>query len=416
MPGLRDLRPLVRPVYAPSLVYSVGVGALAPATVLLGLALRLEPSAIAAWVAAGAVAAVLGSLAAGQLVDAFGERTALIGATGISTIALAALSFSVWTQQSWARAAFVVTVVVVQLVDGVWAVARQALLADRVPTTLRGRAMNTYGAAQRIGRAIGPALAAAAILVVGPVAGFAVHAVTSVVACVLITRTLPPGARHPGPRPVLPQALSVTRHRWSAFWLVGAGALVLEGMRTNRDLLTPLWGIQQLDLTAAVVSVAATVGLGLELVLFLPAGMVTDRWGPVPVAVISLIVMAAGFAVLLVGTHWSFWAGIAMIGLGNGVGAGIVKTLGIHLAPEQRRATFLGRWTALSATGALAGPALIVLTPTIGAAVVATVAAAAGGAAWLVFVGPRFLHRWPPTRAAPSSRNERRRMDLFHPP
>ena len=404
MSGLRELRPLVRPVYAPSLVYSVGVGALAPATVLLGLRLGLEASAIAAWVAAAAGAAVIGSLVAGPVVDAVGERAALVGATALSTVVLIVLCAAVWGGAPWAVAAFVVAVVVVALVDGVWAVARQALLAERVPAGLRGRAMNTYGAAQRAGRTLGPALAGAAILSVGPVAGFAVHAATSVVACALITGALPPTLPR---RPVVRGSSQhrpspASRHPWAAFWLIGAGALAIEALRTNRDLLAPLWGAQHLGLSAAAVSLSATVGLAAELALFLPAGIASDRWGPVPVAVACLAVMAAGFTVLLASTPAAFWAGIAVIGLGNGIGAGVVKTLAVHLAPDQRRATFLGRFTALSAAGALAGPALLIATPTLTAAIIATTALGAGAAIWLALIGPRHVHR--PTPEPDSSR------------
>ena len=147
------------------------------------------------------------------------------------------------------------------------------------------------------------------------------------------------------------------------------------------------------------------MGLAAELALFLPAGIASDRWGPVPVAVTCLTVMAAGFTVLLASTPAAFWAGIAVIGLGNGIGAGVVKTLAVHLAPDQRRATFLGRFTALSATGALAGPALLIATPTLTAAIIATTALGAGAALWLALIGPRHVHRPTPgpdpSRATP---------------
>ena len=405
--GLGDLRPLVGPVYAPSAVYSIGVGAAAPATALLGLRLGLDASAIAAWVAAAAGAAVAGSLVAGPVVDAVGERAALVAATALSTTVLVVLCAAVWDGASWARTAFVIAVVVVALVDGVWAVARQALLAERVPPGLRGRAMNTYGAAQRAGRAAGPGLAGAAILVLGPVAGFAVHAITSVVACALITRALPATSAHRrAVREPAPRASSApARYPWAAFWLIGAGALAIEALRTNRDLIVPLWGVQQLGLSAAAVSLAATVGLAAELALFLPAGIASDRWGPLPVAVACLAVMAAGFTALLASTPAAFWAGIAVVGLGNGIGAGVVKTLAVHLAPDHRRATFLGRFTALSAAGALAGPALLVATPTLAAAIIATTALGAGAAIWLALIGPRHVHRPTPepdpSRATP---------------
>lgn len=63
------LRGLVRPLYLPSALYSVGVGAAIPAQVLVGVEAGLAPATVALLVAWSGVAMVVGSWAAGPVVD-----------------------------------------------------------------------------------------------------------------------------------------------------------------------------------------------------------------------------------------------------------------------------------------------------------------------------------------------------------
>ena len=363
------------PVYVPSLLYAVGVGAAVPAAVLMGLQLGLSASALGALLGAGAAAGIGGTFLSGRVVDRLGERTALVAATVPASLVLLAVAVSAWAGfgSGVLVATFVAAVVAVPVTDGVWSVARQSLLARRVPAAQRGRVMTTYSASQRLGRTAGPLLTALALGVAGPASGFAIHAVVAAFACILLTRATtrgwdgddrrggaprppgPPGGRRPSP--------------WAAAWAIGLGMVVLEALRANRDLLVPLWGAQGVGLTPSRVAVALGVSLALELVLFYPAGLAVDRIGWRPVALACLALMAAGFAVMAQASAPAYWVGLVLVGLGNGVGAGIIKTVGLVLAPARRRADFLGRWTALAGLGTLGGPALVAV-------------AALGGPAW----------------------------------
>lgn len=76
------LRPLIAPVYVPSLVYAAGASALLPAQVLLALQMGFTAAGVAAlmtWIGAFAIAS---SMLAGLLVDRFGERACLCLVTG----------------------------------------------------------------------------------------------------------------------------------------------------------------------------------------------------------------------------------------------------------------------------------------------------------------------------------------------
>jgi len=372
------LNRLVLPVYLPSFIYSIGVGAAVAAGVLVGLSIGLTTSSVAALIAVAAGVGVVGTLVAGHLVARFGERRALAGATVSSMAVLLALCAATWLGLSGQVALFGLALMVTAAVDGVWSVARQSVLAESVQDELRGRALATYAAVQRAGRAVGPLIGAAAIFVAGPVAGFAVHLTMSAVACVLIVRHLPAMsiASH---APVAPTRTSFPA---TAFWILGSAMLILDLVRANKDLLVPIAGRQTAALAPAQIAIAISVSLWCELALFWPAGRASDRFGPTLVAATSLAVMCVGMLLLAIPARGSFVAAVVVLGLGNGLGAGAIKTIGVTIAPRHSPSLFLGRWTAYTSAGSLLGPILIAAssgTRTSGEAVAtATLALVAG--------------------------------------
>lgn len=61
----------------------------------------------------------------------------------------------------------------------------------------------------------------------------------------------------------------------------------------------------------------------------------------------------------LTGTAVTLGLVAVVIGLGNGIGSGIVNTLGADSAPVLGRPTFLGVWRELSDGGASLGPVIL---------------------------------------------------------
>lgn len=382
---------LMRPLYLPSAVYSVGVGAAIPAQVLMGLAVGLDAGQVAVALAASGVVMVGGTALAGGVVERRGERAAIVGATVLSVLAVALLVAAVALDRGQLPA-YLVVLAVFNLTDGVWSVARQELMARWIPAAVRGRAVNTYGAAQRAGRLVGPFVGGALILLIGPVAGFVVFAVAAVAGCVVLLTA-------PGPRRVDEDAradTTVGRPRipaqvWAGFWVVGASMLALVVLRANQEVLLPLWGAEVVGLQDAHVSFAMGLCMALELVLFLPAGYALDRWGVLPVGLTCLPGLTAGFGLLLV--PGGFWPAIVLIGLAGGTGSGLVKTVGLVLAPSVGRPRFLGRWMALTTVGAVVAPLLVAVTQpvSLAASVLAVVVLGVAGAAWLSLRGRQFL-------------------------
>jgi MFS family permease len=130
------------------------------------------------------------------------------------------------------------------------------------------------------------------------------------------------------------------------------------------------------------------------MLLFYPAGWIMDRFGRVWVAV----PVVGGFAVCLIAlplTSTVTGLGVCLAGMaiGNGLGSGIVMTLGADAAPANGRAAFLGVWRLSSLIG-VNGAALLVASISglvgLGAASIVLGVLCALGALWLGHWVPRY--------------------------
>lgn len=398
------VRDLWWPVLVPSFIYSVGAAAIVPAQVLTGLHLGMDATAVSWLVTWLGVCAVFGSVIAGYLVQALGEQRALGYATTVGCLALLVMLAWVGTGRPGAVWVFGAALSCVQITDGIWSLARQHLVAERTPDAHRAVAMNTYGGSQRMGRVIGPLITSLMIAWGSVDTVYAVHIAAAVLAFVLVRRAQEPPAvavagEDVGTVGAVAQPDAV-RHGWppglaKGFVLIGLGVAALSLVRTDRDLLLPLWGADHLALEGSTIALVVGLCAALELLFFYPAGVLMDRIGRLPIVATCLIVMGVGFAVMWAAPTFSgFLIGAALLGIGNGVGAGIIKTLGTDLAPRRTRAQFLGWWNALSNCGALLAPALTAATLTVGSMhAVMLVAAAVSllGAAWMLWWMPRLM-------------------------
>jgi MFS family permease len=132
----------------------------------------------------------------------------------------------------------------------------------------------------------------------------------------------------------------------------------------------------------------------LDMLLFYPAGKVMDRFGRLWVAVPSMLVMAVGLAILpFMHTVAGVAVAAAVLGVGNGMGSGIVMTLGADVAPADARPTFLSVWRLFQDTGDAVGPLVLAGGAALGslaAGVWATAVLGAGSAAALARWVPRY--------------------------
>jgi len=162
-----------------------------------------------------------------------------------------------------------------------------------------------------------------------------------------------------GAAPAAPTLLSTLRDHRHVFVTLGVGVTLVSAVRATRQAVIPLWA-DHLALDASVAALIYGLAGGLDMRVFYPAGKVMDQKGRRWVAVPSMLVM--GVALLLTPfTHdaWTLLLAASAIGFGNGIGSGMIMTIGADHSPRQGRAHFLGVWRLMSDIGSSCGPTLL---------------------------------------------------------
>lgn len=360
-------------VYAPSAVYSVGVGAITPAMAPAATAFGASVAVAAASVTLVGVGSLLANAPAAQLASRAGERLTIIvsawtGALG-ALVAWAAVAGWLAVPEPAGLALFFTGLFIVGMAGAGFNLARQSYLAAAVPVSHRARAMSTLGGTIRIGLFAGPFLGASLQSLLGLHGAFAAGTATMAVAAAgsFAIRELPvPGPAAgagtetgPGAPPARPTLRSLAAEHRGVLATVGLAVVCLSATRACRSAVIPLWATH-LGLSPAVASaVYGLTGLA-DLLMFYPSGLLMDRRGRRIVAVSCLGGLGLGMALIpLTGAPVWFTVVALVVGLGNGFGSGIVMTLGADYAPPQSRPQFLAVWRLQSDAGILAGPAVL---------------------------------------------------------
>ena len=140
---------------------------------------------------------------------------------------------------------------------------------------------------------------------------------------------------------------------------LGVAVLAIGAVRAARQVVLPLWAVH-IGLSPEVTSLVFGVAGAVDMALFYPSGKVMDRHGRLAVAVPSMLVLGAAMAVLpLTGGLVTLTVVAMVMSFGNGIGSGIVMTLGADVAPPDNRRRFLSMWRLMSDTGNALGPVVV---------------------------------------------------------
>lgn len=341
--------------YGPSIVSAIGHGAIMPVLALRARDLGSDVSTAAFIVALTGVGMLVASLPAGALVARIGERRALVAAGFVDA---GAMCFAALTDSVLGLALGV-------LLSGVcWTlflIARQGFMIDVVPVTHRARAMSLLGGSYRIGVLIGPLIGAGLIRLTDLTSVFWLGAVMSVLASLLAV-TMPDLGEEQRAHARSAGHLSVwtviAAHR-RVLATLGSAVVILGMSRSLRLSLLPLWA-DHIGLSASTTSLIFAGAAALDVAFMWPGGWLMDTRGRMVVAVPVVLSMAVACLLLPLATSALGVALVmALIAAGNGLGSGIVMTLGADASPDEGRSQFLGAWRLCGDIGNTGGPLLV---------------------------------------------------------
>ncbi len=144
------LRDIAVPAYGPTLLVSIGQGAILPLVALSARDLGAGIGLAAFFVALIGLGQLVGDLPAGALAARIGEQRALVGACVLDAVAL----LGAFLAPNLILLA--VAIVAFGLSGAVFSLARLSYLTEAIPIGLRARGMATLGGTFRVGLFVGP--------------------------------------------------------------------------------------------------------------------------------------------------------------------------------------------------------------------------------------------------------------------
>lgn len=401
---------LILPVYLPTALLSFGQGLMIPVIPLYAKEFGGSYSLAGLVVSAAWVGTMLSDLPAGVFLSRLGFRNAMVFGGLLFSAATIALGLATATPE----------LVLFRFIGGIgtafWGLSRHAFIAQAVPPQERGRSISIFGGINRLGAFAGPFVGgivaqeyslATALIVAGVIASGAA------LVGILFVRD-PEHLRNKTPaghRLELGVVREVLGHKRRDVLAAGTANIFGQMIRAGRQIAIPLFAAYALGLTKGQVGEIVSISAFVDVTLFFPSGYLMDRFGRKAAAVPSFAIMGLGMA-LVPFTH-SFGQLLAaglVIGLGNGLGAGTMMTLGADLAPVGRTAEFLGVWRLIGDTGQAIAPLVVgAVADVIGIALTSGAVAGLGfiSAGTLAFVVRETRWDHDPKPANPSPRPER---------
>lgn len=423
-----DRRGVLLSGFLPAALFAIGEGAIIPIIPIAADSLGAS-LAFAGFVAALIlVGELIGDVPSGVVVGRIGERNAMMGAAVVSVVGLLVC---VVAPNAWVLA---LGVFLVGVSTAVFALARHAYMTTAIPLRIRARALSSLGGVFRFGYFVGPFVSAGVVHLTGTTqSAFWIHVVCCLAAAVvlLVLRDPATGVRglrlpsrasrqehgpdgpgragapapHPDEPPTDTGAQFVEREAHGLFRTIrenravlarlGSGAALIGALRAGRQVILPLWAVS-VGLDDASAALVIGIAGAVDFALFYTSGQIMDRWGRLASALPCMLGLAVSYFLLAWSGHLDarvgWFVGIAIgMSLANGVGSGILMTLGADLAPRGNPAPFLGAWRFTGDFGSAAAPLVI-----SGVTAVASLALASGVMGVLGLVGAGVLLRYVP--------------------
>lgn len=370
MENIRN-HPVILPIYLPSIVFAFSQSMLIPVVPLYVVGFNISYGLVGVVLACTGLGMLLSDVPAGLFIRRLGTKRTMV--SGVCTVIFFTMTLS------WARS--IPEVIVYRLLAGfgmaLYSVSRHAYMAENIMLANRGKAIALFGGVNRVGRFAGPALGGILATAYGLRIPFLLVGMIESVALMAIVffvrtekgsfpkdprdhedprdRQNPPG--HPSGSQIFFKTLNA---QYRVFATAGIGQLFAQMIRAGRAIIIPLYAANVIGLDVRAIGLIISLAAAIDMVLFYPTGIIMDRYGRKFAIVPSFFLQAIGmFLVPFTGSFMGLLAAASLIGFGNGLGSGVMMTLGADLAPEDSRGEFLGVWRLIGDAGFTGAPLLI---------------------------------------------------------
>ncbi len=406
-----SIRDIALAAFLPTALFSIGEGAVIP--IIPVLAHNLGAGLALAGFIGGMimVGEMVGDIPSGWVVSRLGERRSMIASALLCIVGLTVCLVAP------GDLTLTIGVFLIGLATSVFALARHAFMTGYVPLRYRARALSTLGGVFRGGWFVGPFISAGVIALFGNAhAVFWVHIAMCVAATIVLlvvpdptetimaggveaptsqVRRVPDAGRTEAKERTEGLFRTIVKNR-SVLTRMGTCAALISALRSSRTVILPLAAVAiglPTTSTALIIGIAGAV----DFALFYTSGQIMDRYGRLWSALPSMLGLSVTHIALafVVDQTWFTVVAIAMAAT-NGVGSGILMTLGADLAPRTDPAPFLGAWRFTNDAGQAGAPLLVsavTAVSSLAAAAVTMGLLGVVGAGMLVRFVPRYVPR-----------------------
>lgn len=333
---------------------ALGFGIVAPALPLFARHFDVGVTAAGLVISLFAAMRMVSAYGVGRVVDLFGAR--LVLGSGLVVVSVSSLLAGLATSY--------VQLLLLRGVGGIgsamFSVASASVLANRIPSAVRGRAMSVWSGSFLLGGVLGPVIGGPLTLI-SIRAPFFFYAGTLGVAAVVAFTALPHVSR--GGRGTADDAAPTEGVREALrlpeFRVALVGSLSQGWSVAARNTLVPLFITEALLLSEAWSGYALAIAAGVNALALLPLGKLSDQYGRLKVALIGGAAGALGMAALagppLV---WLMVVAMAVLGLG-GAAQAVGPSAIMGDVAQGRRGSVIATYQITGDVGTMVGPLVV---------------------------------------------------------
>ena len=353
-----DLKSLILSFYIPALMITLGNGLLVPILPLYATDFQISYALIGLVLAGEGIGTLIADVPTGMLQRRIGNKQVMMTGMAFTAISVTLLFFA---QTIW-------IVILLRLLAGcgraMYHVSAHVYVTNSVRLSQRGKAISMFGGTHRLGGFIGPVVGGYVAGLAGYGAGFICCGFVSLVGLGLVALFTRNDRGESGDEKAQPHhtlnVMSVVRQNYRILASAGTAQVLAQAIRAGRIVIIPLFAADVLGLGIEQIGLIVSLSVAIDFSLFIVAGWLMDRLGRKFAIVPCFAIQALGMALIpFTSSFGSLLFAAMLIGVGNGLGAGTMMTLGSDLSPVQSRGEFLGVWRLIGDLGHTGAPLVV---------------------------------------------------------